>query len=248
VCQVVRVEPVDSASSSDVKVAEKTKVGFSSGALSVKTTKSGAKDGSVAITIELPVGSKLVLNTAWTDVHTDGLFGDCELNIASGHVQLDRVAALCGNLAAGEVTVGHVAGPVDLEGGTAGIRIGEAAGVVPEVLLSARLSPVDRESRSRHRLRCAGRGARRRDRDRGRRGSPGVPDCERTGVGADGGTGEYRGRGRGRGQRDHDGGGEAYGITGPAADRWGEVPALLHTSIGLRNDINRVILAAFTTL
>jgi hypothetical protein len=127
---VVRVEPVDSASSSDVKVAEKTKVSFSSGALSVKTTKSGAKDGSVAITIELPAGSKLVLNTAWTDVHTDGLFGDCELNIASGHVRLDWVAALRGNVAAGEVTVGHVAGPVDLEGGTAGIRISEAAGVV----------------------------------------------------------------------------------------------------------------------
>jgi hypothetical protein len=127
---VVRVEPVDSANSSDVKVAEKTKVGFSAGELSVKTTKSGARDGSVVITVELPAGSSLVLSTAWTDVHAEGPLGDCKLDMSSGRVRLDRIAALRGNLAAGEVAVGHVAGPVDLEGGAAGVRIGEVDGVV----------------------------------------------------------------------------------------------------------------------
>lgn len=127
---VVLVEPVDSANKSDLKVAENTKVDFSAGELSVRTTKSGDKNGSVAITIELPAGSRLVLNTAWTDVHAEGLLGSCELNVASGQVQLDHIAALRGNLAAGEVAVGHVAGTVDIDGGAAGVRIGEAAGVV----------------------------------------------------------------------------------------------------------------------
>jgi hypothetical protein len=127
---VVRVEPINSANKSDLKVAENTKVDFSDGHLSVKTTKSGAKNGSVAITIELPAGSQLVLNTAWTDVHAEGLLGDCRLDMASGQVQLDHVAALRGNLAAGAVTVGHIAGIADIEGGSAGVRIGEVKGDV----------------------------------------------------------------------------------------------------------------------
>lgn len=127
---VVRVEPVDSANKSDVKVARKTKVDFAGGALSVRTTKSGEKTGSVAITVELPAGSGLVLHTAWSDVHAGGPLGDCELNLVSGRVRLDRVAALRGNLSAGDVEVEHVAGPVTLDGGAAGVRIGEVTGLV----------------------------------------------------------------------------------------------------------------------
>jgi hypothetical protein len=127
---VVLVEPVNSASRSDVKVAENTKVDLSAGELSVETTKSGDKSGSVAITIELPVGSRLVLNTAWTEVHADGVLGDCELNLASGQIHLDHIASLRGNLAAGSVSIGHIAGTVSIEGGAAGVRIGEVAGVV----------------------------------------------------------------------------------------------------------------------
>ncbi|HET6706725.1 hypothetical protein [Amycolatopsis sp.] len=125
---VVRVEPADPASKTDVKVAERTKVEFTGGALSIKTTKPGARSGSVAVTIELPAGSGLVLNTAWTDVHADGPLGDCELNLASGQARLDRVAGLRANLAAGDVEVGHVAGAAGIEGGAAGLRIGEIEG------------------------------------------------------------------------------------------------------------------------
>lgn len=126
----VLVEPIDSTNKTDVKVAENTEVEFAGGELTVKTTKSGNKNGSVAITVELPAGSRLVLHTAWTDVHADGHFGDCELNMASGQVQLDHVAALRANLAAGGVAVGHIAGTADIEGGTAGVRIGEVEGTV----------------------------------------------------------------------------------------------------------------------
>jgi hypothetical protein len=127
---VVRVEPVNSARSKDVRVAEKTKVGFSAGVLEVKTTRSGDQNGSVAITIELPAGSGLILNTAWTEVQATGVLGDCEVNLASGQVQLDRVAALRGNLGAGGLAVGHVAGSAVLEGSSAGVRIGAVEGVV----------------------------------------------------------------------------------------------------------------------
>ncbi|MBB5957221.1 hypothetical protein FHS29_003814 [Saccharothrix tamanrassetensis] len=127
---VVHVEPVDSANKTDVKVAQNTEVGFAGGELSIKTTKSGAKTGSVAITIELPAGSKLVLDTAWSDVHATGPLGDCDLNTVSGQVRLDRVASLRGNLGDGGVETAHVAGTVDIDGGAAGLRIGEVEGTV----------------------------------------------------------------------------------------------------------------------
>jgi hypothetical protein len=88
---VVLVEPINKASQSDVKVANKTKVDFADGRLSVKTTVSGDKNGSVAITIDLPAGSSLVAYLAHSDVHADGSFGECELHMASGRVQLDRI-------------------------------------------------------------------------------------------------------------------------------------------------------------
>ena len=100
---VVLVEPIDEASRTDVKVADKTKVDFAGGRLSVKTTVSGDKNGSVAITIDLPAGSSLVAYLAHSGVHADGSFGECELHMASGRVQLDRIDALQANIAAGEV-------------------------------------------------------------------------------------------------------------------------------------------------
>ncbi|WP_394363310.1 DUF4097 family beta strand repeat-containing protein [Amycolatopsis sp. SB7-3] len=127
---VVLVEPIDATSKSDVKVAENTKVGFDGGKLSIETKKAGGKNGSVAITIEVPTGSGLVLNTAWSDVEADGRFGDCALEMSSGQARIERVAAVRGNLAAGDIAIGHVAGTVDLDGGSAGVRIGEVEGTV----------------------------------------------------------------------------------------------------------------------
>jgi hypothetical protein len=127
---VVRVEPVNSANKQDVKVAENTTVDFTAGSLAIRTTKPGAKGGSVAITVELPAGSRLNLNTAWSDVRADGRFGDCVLDVASGRVQVDHVADLRGNLAAGSVEIGHVEGATAVDGAAAGLRIRTANGTI----------------------------------------------------------------------------------------------------------------------
>jgi len=127
---VVLVEPIDKASQSDVKVANKTRVDFASGQLSVKTTVSGDKNGSVAITIDLPAGSSLVAYLAHSDVHADGSFGECELHMASGRVQLDRINALQANIAAGEVTIGHIAERANIDGAAFALRISEVKDTV----------------------------------------------------------------------------------------------------------------------
>jgi len=122
---VVLVEPIDQASQSDVKVASKTKVDFAGDQLSVKTTVSGDKNGSVLITIDLPAGSSLVAYLAHSRVHADGPLGECELHMASSQVQLDRISALQANIAAGEVTIGHIAERANIDGAAFALRISE---------------------------------------------------------------------------------------------------------------------------
>jgi hypothetical protein len=122
---VVLVEPIDKASKKDVKVADKTKVDFADGQLSVKTTVSGDKKGSVAITIDLPAGSSLAAYLAHASVRADGPVGQCELHLASGQVQLDRIDALQANVSAGQVAIGHIAGRADIDGAAFAMRISE---------------------------------------------------------------------------------------------------------------------------
>ena len=127
---VVLVDPMDEGSPSDVSVARKTRVDFTGGQLSVKTTKPGDKNGSVAITIELPAGSALVAYLAHSSLHADGPLGECELHMASGRARLDRVGALQANIAAGDAAIGHIAGAASIDGGAFGVRIGEVTGAV----------------------------------------------------------------------------------------------------------------------
>ena len=127
---VVLVEPIDKASKKDVTVASKTKVDFADGQLSVKTTVSGDKNGSIVITIDLPAGSSLVAYLAHSRVHADGSFGECELHMASGRVQLDRINALQANISAGEVTIGHIAERANVDGAAFAMRISEVKDTV----------------------------------------------------------------------------------------------------------------------
>jgi hypothetical protein len=122
---VVLVEPINEANASDVKVANKTKVDLAAGQLTVKTTVPGDTNGSVAIAIDLPAGSSLVAYLAQSSVHADGPLGGCELHMASGRVQLDRIDALQANISAGEAAVGQIAGRATIDGGAFTLRIGE---------------------------------------------------------------------------------------------------------------------------
>jgi hypothetical protein len=127
---VVLVEPIDETSRKDVKVAEKTKVEFADGQLSVKTKTAGDKKGSVAITIDLPTGSSLATYLAYSNVHAEGPLGASELHMASGQVQLGSIDALHASIASGEVTIGHIVGRADIDGAAFTMRIGEAKGTV----------------------------------------------------------------------------------------------------------------------
>lgn len=127
---VVLVEPVDRASASDVRVADRTRVDFAGGRLSVRTTVSGAEGGSVVVTIALPAGSGLVAYLARSHVRAEGSFGECELHLASGRVELDRVRAVQATISTGDLVIGHVRGDADLSSGSGTVDIGRADGSV----------------------------------------------------------------------------------------------------------------------
>jgi hypothetical protein len=80
--------------------------------------------------IDLPAGSSLVAYLTHSSVHADGSFGECELHMASGRVQLDRINALQANIAAGEVTIGHIAERADIEGAAFAMGISEVKDTV----------------------------------------------------------------------------------------------------------------------
>lgn len=127
---VVQVEPIDPSRRTDVKVADRTRVELTDGRLSVKTTTSGSKDGSVAITIDLPSRSSLVAYLGHSDLQVVGPLGDCELHTATASVQLERVAALRANMSAGDVAIDHLAGRAEVDGRVVALRIGRADGPV----------------------------------------------------------------------------------------------------------------------
>jgi hypothetical protein len=124
----VLIEPINAANPSDVRVACRTKVDFVDGQLSVKTTVPGRKHGSVAITIDLPAGSSLVAYLAHSNVRADGALSECELHMASGRVQLDRIDALEANIAAGQAAAENIAGRATIDGGQMAVRIGRVGG------------------------------------------------------------------------------------------------------------------------
>ncbi|MEH1129346.1 hypothetical protein [Micromonospora sp. CPCC 206061] len=50
--------------------------------------------------------------------------------MAKGRVQLDRISTLQANIAAGDVTIGHIAGRATIEGSVVAARISEVKGTV----------------------------------------------------------------------------------------------------------------------
>lgn len=126
----VLVKPIDAGSRKDLKVAENTMVELADGRLSVKTKTSGAKEGSVVITIDVPTGSRLAAYLAHSQVHAEGQLGECELHLASGEVKLASIDALRANIASGDVTIDRIGGRTDIDGAAFRIRIGRVDGTV----------------------------------------------------------------------------------------------------------------------
>jgi hypothetical protein len=130
---VVEVRPRTPGKADDVQAAEQTVVEYTDGRLVVRTPRNrlrhyfGGGGPRVEAVIDLPAGSELDC-TGWTDYTCEGRFGAITIAGALGDIRIEHAARLRAKSSMGDITVGRVDGPIDVNTATGEIRIGTADG------------------------------------------------------------------------------------------------------------------------
>ena len=125
----VEVLPADASKSRDVKAAEQTTVEYHDGVLRVEApTKPQllGPSGSLDVTIQLPVGSRVEAKAGAAELRTVGRLGDVAFDGAHGVVELDEAESLRLTAHAGDVSVCRLGGPAEISTQKGDIRIAEA--------------------------------------------------------------------------------------------------------------------------
>jgi DUF4097 and DUF4098 domain-containing protein YvlB len=125
---VVEIEPNDPSSDEDRKAAERTRVDFASGQVSVKAPKLGywlprRTGGSINVRIELPAGSNVRVSAGMADVRCDGTLGECVIKAGVGRIQVDGAQTLNVKSGAGDVVVDRVSGHAEITTGSGDVRV-----------------------------------------------------------------------------------------------------------------------------
>ncbi|WP_055618127.1 DUF4097 family beta strand repeat-containing protein [Streptomyces phaeochromogenes] len=127
----VEVLPADTSNSRDVKAAEQTEVAYGDdGVLRIEASPAKNRilghSGSVEVTVQLPVGSRVEAKTAAAEFRGVGRLGDVAFEGAQGSVKLDETASARLTLLAGDVSVGRLGGDAEISTQKGGIDITEA--------------------------------------------------------------------------------------------------------------------------
>ncbi|MFC8263708.1 DUF4097 family beta strand repeat-containing protein [Streptomyces sp. NPDC057291] len=126
----VEILPADASKGRDVKAAEQITVEYGDGVLRVEASPAKNRilgsSGSVEVTIQLPVGSRIEAKAAGAEFRGVGRLGDVAFEAAQGSVKLDEAASARLTLLAGDVSVGRLGGPAEISTKKGDIRIAEA--------------------------------------------------------------------------------------------------------------------------
>jgi DUF4097 and DUF4098 domain-containing protein YvlB len=127
---VVDVRPSDPAKGRDVKAAELTSVDYADGVLRIHTSAQPNQyfrsSGSVDVTVELPVGSRVEAKTACAELTSVGRLGDVVFDGAYRQIKIDEAASLRLTAVDGDVEVGRLGGAAEISTARGDIRIAEA--------------------------------------------------------------------------------------------------------------------------
>ncbi|MCA2204141.1 DUF4097 family beta strand repeat-containing protein [Streptomyces griseoincarnatus] len=127
---VVQVLPVDASRSRDTQAAEQTTVEYRDGVLRIDGPQAKNQllgpSGSVAITVQLPAGSRVEAKAVGAELRGEGRLGDVVLEGAQGPVELDETASARLTVLAGDVSVGRLDGPAEISTQKGDIRVTEA--------------------------------------------------------------------------------------------------------------------------
>ncbi|MFG2642581.1 DUF4097 family beta strand repeat-containing protein [Streptomyces sp. NPDC048370] len=128
----VEVRPANPSKGRDVKTAEETTVTYTDGVLRIETPP--AKNsllgnvGSVEVTVQVPVGSRVEARAAAAEFRVVGRLGDVVFDGARGAIKIDEAASVRLTALDGDVTVGRLGGPAEITTQKGDIRITEAHG------------------------------------------------------------------------------------------------------------------------
>ncbi len=125
----VEVLPADASKSRDVKAAEQTAVAYGDGALRIEApakTQYLGPSGAIEVTVQLPAGSRVEVKAASAELRGVGRLGDVSVESAHGEIKLDETASARLTTVAGDVSVGRLGGPGEINTGKGDIRVAEA--------------------------------------------------------------------------------------------------------------------------
>ena len=127
-----------------MKAAEQTAVEFDGGVLRIKTTLEGNQilgpSGTVEVTVQVPSGSNLEVQSAGAEFRGVGRFGEVHCDGVHGTVKIDEAASVRLAALAGDITVGRLTGPAEISTQHGDIRIAEA--VTGALVLSTQMGDV----------------------------------------------------------------------------------------------------------
>lgn len=125
----VEVRPVDASKARDVRAADRTAVAYADGVLHIAggdEKRYFGPSGAVDVTVHLPAGSRVEATLAGVGFRGVGRLGEVVVDGSQGPVELDEVATAPITVRAGDVSIGHLAGPAEIRTATGDIRIAEA--------------------------------------------------------------------------------------------------------------------------
>ncbi|MFC7309331.1 DUF4097 family beta strand repeat-containing protein [Streptomyces monticola] len=126
----VEVRPANPSKGRDVKAAEETTVSYGDGVLRVEAAPAKNRllgnTGSVEVTVQLPVDSRVEGKAAAAEFRAVGRLGDVAFEGAYDSIKIDEAASVHLTAVAGDVEVGRLGGPAEIRTSKGDIRINEA--------------------------------------------------------------------------------------------------------------------------
>ncbi|MFF8716444.1 DUF4097 family beta strand repeat-containing protein [Streptomyces sp. NPDC015184] len=126
----VEVRPVNASKGRDVKAAELTGAEYADGVLRVGTSADGNRytgpRGSVEVTVQLPVGSRVEARAAAAEFRAVGRLGDIAFEGAHRQIKIDEAASVRLTAIDGDVEIGRLGGPAEISTARGDIRITQA--------------------------------------------------------------------------------------------------------------------------
>ncbi|MFI1764525.1 DUF4097 family beta strand repeat-containing protein [Streptomyces sp. NPDC020800] len=126
----VEILPADPAKGRDVKAAEQIEVAYRNGVLRIEAPAAKNRvlgtSGSVEVTVQLPVGSRVEAKAAAAEFRGVGRLGDVAFEGGYRSVKIDEAASARLTAHDGDVSVGRLGGPAEISTQRGGIQIAEA--------------------------------------------------------------------------------------------------------------------------